>query len=514
MTLIARQIVQTLRALAVDRLRPLCVLFDQDQRIATWFGDETYYGFEGLRVGQPVLEVFPFLAGLRLDEPVELPFMGMNNGKTAHVSILKGPSYAQLVFADASREHARQQQIQQKANELDILNYRLEQLSTELKAARDELEIKRSQAEEASRAKGRFIAGMSHEFRTPLTSVLGYAKLIGARQHDTGGYLAAIERSARHLLSLIDNVLDQARLETGQVVINAVPTDLAALLADMESIFSPLALERNLNFEVNSETSLPPWVEVDEIRLRQILINIIGNALKFTKAGSVTVAARWQSSQLSITVTDTGPGIAQAHIEKIFEPFQRLDTTGESGAGLGLAICAQLIERMGGRLSVDSPVNVGSAFKLVLPAKEIAAPLADRQRSDTEAPAAPQAELNRGRVLLAEDDEDISHLVELFLGEAGYEILVASDGEQAVEMALRHKPDLVLMDLNLPRMDGFAATQQLRASDYQKPIVALTASPSEADRQAALEGGFNRYLLKPSDMNRLVALTDELTQGG
>jgi signal transduction histidine kinase/CheY-like chemotaxis protein len=470
-----------------------------------WTGDKDFYGFEDLRKGDDGKEKLPFLVGLGLTHTLQLPFVDMNNGHAAHIDIIPGSDYCCIILIDATEQRNQQRQLQQKANELKLLTYRQERLMKALRAARDDLAVKRRQAEEANLAKGRFISGMSHEFRTPLTSIMGYVDLLRKRPGTSKvclDYLAAIERGARHLLSLIENVLDQARLEAEELVISPTPTDLLSLTQDLSLIFKSLAAQEDLAFNLEPKSRLPNTVLLDNVRFRQVLINLIGNALKFTKKGHVSLELNWHDDWLSAAVVDTGPGIPEKQLENIFQPFKRTNTLEKEGAGLGLAISKQLAELMGGVLTVKSTLNVGSRFDLLIPAKYI-----DRQTPADEVQGSKHAipgVSDRGNILLAEDNDDIIQLVELFLTDAGYQLMTATDGAQAVELALKSKPDLMFMDLDLPVLDGLKATAQLRSAGFNRPIIALTASPSAGNKQQAIDAGCNEYLLKPMDMSHLL----------
>ena len=293
----------------------------------------------------------------------------MQNGRAANVEIFPEPDFTIVVLIDATQQRNQQQAIQQKANELKLLTHRQERLMEALKIARDDLAIKRHQAEEANLAKGRFISGMSHEFRTPLTSILGYVELLRTQAHTSRTemeHLDAIERSSKYLLSLIENVLDEARLESEELLLCPAPTDLVSMADDVASIFTPLAAQKRIEFRRIVDV---PWsVELDGMRLRQVLINLLGNAFKFTDKGSVTLELVWRRNRLSTRVSDTGPGIPSEEMDKIFRPFHRANRLNDEGAGLGLTISKQLIELMGGELSVESKKNLGSRFHFSIPA--------------------------------------------------------------------------------------------------------------------------------------------------
>ncbi len=514
MNTLPHTVARRLHSLVTDRLKPFSVLLNPDLRLETWSGDNDYYGFEDLKRGDKAWERFPFLVDLQLTQPLQLAFIDMNNGRSAHIDIVPDTEYSYLIFMDATEQRDRQRELQQKANELSLLTYRQQRLLKELRATRDDLAVKRRQAEEANLAKGRFISGMSHEFRTPLTSIMGYVDLLTQRPEAWEGaldYLAAIERGARHLLSLIENVLDQARLEADELVISRVPTDLAHLAQDLLLIFESLAAQKNLTFDLRLRGELPQSVELDNVRLRQILINLIGNALKFTDTGGVSLELGWHDNQLSALVADTGPGIPETDLQRIFEPFQTIDQTGHQGAGLGLTISTQLIELMGGKLSVSSTLGRGSIFKVKLPAKQLSESVFI---AELKAPRTPSvSDKQKSHILLVEDNEDIIQLVALFLTDAGYELTVAKDGRQAVDLALQRRPDLIFMDMNLPVANGLIATRELRNAGFNRPIIALTASPSTADKQQALDAGCNEYLQKPIEMPRLLGITREFLQG-
>ncbi len=500
------EITRRLGTRATERLKPLCILLNDDMKVVAWSGNTAYYGLRNLKIDDDGRHRFPFIVDLSIENSFWLPLITLANGNAADIEVIRGKHYIYLLFVDATERRDREQELQQKANELRLLNYRQEQLMEKLNAARDELEIKRQQSEEASLAKSRFISGMSHEFRTPLTSILGYLEVIkehSANQIAVLKYLPAIERSARHLLSLIENVLDHARLEANQVVISPVPTALRPQFRDLDTIFRPLAEKKKLKFTLDICDQLPEKVLIDSVRMHQILINLIGNAIKFTKKGHVAIDLCWQNGQLFGAVSDTGPGIPKHMQATVFQPFQRLQNE-KSGAGLGLSITKDIVELMSGTISIKSAKGKGSTFNFHIPAAKT---IEDNKASVSVNVLS--STTNKGRILLAEDNDDIVQLVELFLTDAGYELLTASDGKKAVSMALRYDPDLVLMDLNLPELEGLMAIEQLRNSQFGKPIIALTASPSEQDRRRAFDSGCDDYLLKPIDLSKLIAIADE-----
>ena len=244
-----------------------------------------------------------------------------------------------------------------------LLNERQTRLVGELEQAKVELEEKRQIADRASMVKSRFIASMSHEFRTPLTSVIGYTELLQSdadELSDVAAHSSAIKRSAHHLLSMVDNILDQSRIEEGNVAIHIADLDIRRVTDDIAAMMAPLAAEKLLAFAAFVDTNVPKKIRVDEVRLRQILVNLVGNAIKFTDQGEVKLELSWADNVLTFSVADTGPGIPEDQRTRIFEAFHRIEghDTGKRGTGLGLNITARLVELLDGRIDVFSEPGV------------------------------------------------------------------------------------------------------------------------------------------------------------
>jgi CheY-like chemotaxis protein len=301
---------------------------------------------------------------------------------------------------------------------------------------------------------------------------------------------------------LVDTVLDEARLEAGQIKLNERPFDLQSLFDDIAAIMAPLAAEKTLSFGIYRNSDLPDSVVADDGCLRQILINLLGNAVKFTESGGVRLDVSWQDRELRVIVTDSGPGIATPDQERIFLAFERAPAEGQSqapGTGLGLTISLQLARLMGGHIDLDSAPGRGCKITLTIPAA------AYRPGIDAEsAMPEPDAEFRAIRpatILVCDDDQDLLALTEHYLLRAGYGVLIAKDGEEAVDKALTYGPDLILMDINTPRLSGSAAASRLRAAGFTAPIVALTAS----DVRKLDSQDFTSSLRKPIQMPRLLA---------
>jgi signal transduction histidine kinase len=475
------------------------------------WGDSDTPGFKPVAAGDDVRNAVPCLFGQRASDKFVLPMVELSDAHVFHVHNLPAGdvSFVLLLPADAERDSRRS--LQQKANEVRLLNHRQQRLVEQLSAAKQKLEVRERELTRANDIKARFIAGMSHEFRTPLTAVLGYAELIDERAGDDADIAAhsrSVGRAARHLLSMVDNILDQARLEEGDVLVNNTVFDLRELIDDLASIMAPLAAARFLGFAAFVANDVPAKLNTDAVRLRQVLLNLLGNAVKFTDEGSVRMEADCHENELVFRVIDTGPGIPEEDQARIFEEFQRgRDSDQVRGVGLGLNIASRLSTLLGGRIEVQSQLGQGSEFCLYLPA-DIAA---DKQPEATiaVAPAHVSDSFEGSRILVAEDDPDIIDLVQIILGRANYDVSIAMNGREAVERALELKPDLVLMDVNMPMMTGMEAASEMRRQGIACPIIALSASLGADDRDGALEAGYDTYLVKPIARADLLAAIEQ-----
>jgi signal transduction histidine kinase/ActR/RegA family two-component response regulator len=393
---------------------------------------------------------------------------------------------------------------------------------TELSERRaEELERARAAAESSSRAKSEFLANMSHEIRTPLGAVLGYAELIasGGIDDDARTDAAAIvERNGAQLVAILDDVLDISKIEAGELVIDMQPTDPRRLVDDVVAPFAARARRRQVALTVDHGSEVPGLLSTDPVRLRQVVSNLLGNALKFTEQGSVRVETRAQPAAdglivFSVRVVDTGIGIPEAQQERIFDVFTQADgstTRRFGGTGLGLAICRRLTRRMGGDVVVESRVDEGSRFTATFtcvpldtppPVDEVTAPL---PRSEA------ASQLAGLTVLLVDDGEDNRRLISTVLTRAGAHVETAENGRIALERydearAAGRRVDVVLMDMQMPELDGYGATRELRRRGVNVPIVAVTAHAMPGDREACLEAGCDDYLTKPVDRRALVA---------
>jgi signal transduction histidine kinase/ActR/RegA family two-component response regulator len=387
------------------------------------------------------------------------------------------------------------------------------------------LSLAMAEAEAANRAKSEFLANMSHEIRTPMAAILGFADVLLEHPDSSEAQDAAItiKRNGEHLLEIINDILDLSKIEAGRLRIERIPCSPCRVVADVAAMMQHRASAKDLRLAVEYQTPLPRMITCDALRLRQILTNLVGNAIKFTELGTVRIVVRLveegRTSSLEIDVIDTGIGIPPERLDRLFDPFLQADmstTRTFGGTGLGLTISRRLAQMLHGDIRVESELGNGSTFTLslrlgnLLGAPMFTSPdeIDDVQHGEEEDEDAHVENLNL-RVLLAEDSPDNQRLIAFVLQKAGADVTIVENGVLAVaalETAARRKNpfDLVLMDMQMPVMDGYQATREIRARDYPLPVIALTADAMEGQRQKCLAAGCSDYLTKPIDRRKLL----------
>ncbi len=386
---------------------------------------------------------------------------------------------------------------------------RIEQQNLQLQRQAAELAQAKEKAEAASRAKSAFLANMSHELRTPLNAVLGFSRLMQGSPETTAAQndlLEIVIRSGEHLLGLINNVLSMSKIEAGHVPVEVSTFDLLELLRITASLMRGQAREKGLGFALELAPDLPQWIITDESKLRQVLINLLGNAIKYTDCGGVILRARTtgakssQQSCLRFEVEDSGVGIASEEVGQLFSPFVQLGAHRypEAGTGLGLAISKQYVDVLGGRIGLTSQPGRGSVFHFEIPVMLASAEAIPTQavlgRVTGLAPGQP-----RYRLLIAEDQRENRLLLRRILEPLGFEMCDAVNGQEAVQLSRQWLPDLVWMDIRMPELNGIEACRQIKAASGRSPpkIIAITAHALDEEREEILAGGFDDFVRKP-----------------
>tara|TARA_B110001454_G_scaffold16145_1_gene14520 strand:- start:13651 stop:16386 length:2736 start_codon:yes stop_codon:yes gene_type:complete len=400
----------------------------------------------------------------------------------------------------------------------DVSNYK--RIQEELKAAKIEAEV-------ANETKSAFLANMSHEIRTPLGAVIGFSELLAddnMSASDRSKTIEIIKRNGRLLSTIINDILDLSKVEAGKMEIERVAVNLMETVNDITTLLNMEAAGKGIQLNVTVEGSIPSTIKTDPTRLRQILFNIVGNAIKFTQKGTVKlkIARAADPTKIEFSIQDTGTGIAAEHAERLFSPFTQADVTTTrkfGGTGLGLVLSKKLANAMGGDVQlVASQLGKGSTFSVTIEHGQsddkFLSPAIDTQKAAVKIAVSnslgKQSELAGKTILVVDDSPDNVALIKWILKMAGAEVLTASNGREGIHKALGENVNTVLMDLQMPEMDGYEATRELRKRGFVRPIVALTAHAMKEERKRCLENGFNEHVTKPIDKNNLIQLLSEL----
>ncbi len=423
------------------------------------------------------------------------------------------------------RQKAQIELIQHRDHLEEMVNERtseLKQTNRQLELAVEKANLLAKQAQEASRAKSEFLANMSHEIRTPMNSIIGFSDVLNEEpgiSPEHRKYIQLILNNGRMLLQLINDILDFSKIEAGKLSTEIVEISLREFLEDLNSLLRPMALNKGLDFEILQCSDLPVMIYSDPVRVRQCLVNLVSNAIKFTESGHVFVNVYIQRQEegdcIRFDVEDTGIGIPADKIDKIFEAFTQADgstTRKYGGTGLGLTITKQLVHLLGGSMEVRSELGKGSVFSIILPTGVNVKDQPVMNRYDhsesvakelTQEKSEPQNGPLKGRVLVAEDAKGNQALIRLLLEKMGLKVDIVENGQQAVDLAQKEKFDLIFMDMQMPVMNGYDAARLLREKGCTLPIIALTAHAMHEDEKKCLAAGCSGYLQKPIDREKL-----------
>ena len=381
-------------------------------------------------------------------------------------------------------------------------------------------ELEQQQAFQASQAKSIFLAHMSHEIRTPLNGIIGMADILAdtSLSKEQQGYLADIHNSGRALLGIVNDVLDLSKIEAGKLELDPRPFKLEDMMGEVNSMFNAPMMNKSIHYTQNISPQVPSSLYADSIRIQQLLMNLLSNALKFTsEGGSISLSLDVEESAkhdgtftLKLGVTDTGIGISEDRLSSIFDAYQQAETHTAriyGGTGLGLSLCRQISHLMGGRIEVESKVGEGSAFTVFVSAKD------GVDYSEEAASGSDDASIEGLIVMVAEDNPTNRKVIKMLLKKLGIEAFIVENGQLLLDSVERIKPDLILMDCHMPVMDGFEATKVLRQRGMEMPIFALTAGVSTEERLECASIGMNEVLTKPVTLQSLKTALQRVAAG-
>jgi signal transduction histidine kinase/CheY-like chemotaxis protein len=442
--------------------------------------------------------------------------------------LLGGKRYAIVVMSNITDRKQYEQQLHTTREEAESASREMDRLNRQLDASARRANHLAQEAVNECKAKSQFLATMSHEIRTPMNSILGFSELLAEEplSDSQKEYVQLIRNSSNTLLTLINDILDFSKIEAGKLAVQKTQTPLHVLLEEMESMFRPPAVAKGLELAVLQCEEIPRTIHTDPVRIRQCLINLINNAIKFTQTGHVYVNVSRKQQQdktfIQFDIEDTGIGIAPDKQDKIFELFTQADNTTSQkygGTGLGLAISKKLAKLLGGELTVISQPGVGSVFTITIDAGPVGEEnswnkyeRAEEIQKEPQPKPIPPKKGEAKKILLAEDNPVNQQLMQVLLRKMGYEINLVENGKLAVEALEKASYDIILMDIQMPEMNGLEATRAIRQKGIKTPIVAITANALKGDREQCLEAGCDDYLSKPVDKYDLEEMINKYLQ--
>ncbi len=468
---------------------------DHHDLILSWHGNLENYGLDDHDLyGHDVTDYLPCLIALSKGIDTSLPYMNLPNDHIADIHVQWEENGYRVTLVDTSTQHTNQQQCQQLANNVTLLNEKLRELSQRLQEKNQQLDI-------ANRAKSDFISGLSHEFRTPIASIIGHANWLKTHRPENSGFnthLETIQRSSDYLLALIENLLQQGSIEANKLALNPTSVDLKKSLTSTINMVIPLATEKGIALLCHIEFEENALFKVDENSLQQAILNLLTNAIKFTDHGEVKLTAHTHDQKIFITIKDTGIGIAADELSNISSSFTRgRNATHRPGLGLGLSITNGIIEAMRGEMELSSTLGEGTSVTLQFPAIH-----ADTQKSSSSS----LANSTQGTVMLLDDNVDITNLYKLYFHEAGIGLRTYQSPEALLRDIHNVHPALILTDYHLGETNGLSFVQELREQGHEYQVFLLTAtlSVNRELHMRALEAGCDGCWQKSTDVTVLI----------